>query len=111
MFEVLIALAIFSFAVVGLVIGLDSVVKAMMETRARAFSRLALESRLAYNLIDPPLEGERVIRSNGIDFRESLTSVPLLDAQGNQINGVYRLKIHSKYDHDEEEAEILLYRP
>jgi prepilin-type N-terminal cleavage/methylation domain-containing protein len=111
LFEVLIALAVFAFSVTGLVMALDSMVKAVLETREHALSRLSLESRLAYNLVDPPLSGNRTLTSHGVTFTESLTPVNLTDVHGNEISSIYRLKITSEYEKITDSAEILLYRP
>ena len=111
LFEVLIALAVFAFSVAGLVMALDSMVKAVLETRQRVFSRLELESRLAYNMVDPPISGDRTITSHGVTFTESVAPVDLTDVQGNEITGIYRLKITSEYEKTTDSAEILLYRP
>ncbi|MFZ4115551.1 MAG: type IV pilus modification PilV family protein [Chthoniobacterales bacterium] len=111
LFEVLIALAVFAFSVAGLVMALDSMVKAVLETRERVFSRLSLESRLAYNLVDPPVSGDRTLTNHGVTFTESLTPLDLTDVHGNEIRGIYRLKITSEYEKITDSAEILLYRP
>lgn len=110
LFEVLIALAVFAFSVAGLVMALDSMVKAVIETRSRVFLRLALESRLAYDMIDPPTSENRQASSHGVIFTESLTRVNMTDDRGNEIPGIYRLKIISEYDKETDSAEILLYR-
>ncbi len=111
LFEVLIALAVFAFSVAGLVISLDSMVKAVLETRERAFLRLALESRLAYNMIEPPMGGDRTLTINGISFLESLTKVDMTDANNKEIPNIYRLKISSSYEKATDSAEILLFPP
>jgi prepilin-type N-terminal cleavage/methylation domain-containing protein len=111
LFEVLIALAVFAFSVAGLVMSLDSIVKAVLETREHAFSRLGLESRLAYNLADPPISGDRTITENGITFTEGLTPVEIADANGRAIPNIYRLKITSQYEKTSDSAETLLYLP
>lgn len=112
LFEVLIALAVFSFAVGGLVIALESIAQGCIEARSTALSRLQLESRLAYNMVDPPIDGDRTIKSDsGIVTKESLVPVTLNNAQSQEITSIYRLQITTEYQKTKDSAEILLYRP
>ena len=111
LFEVLVALAVFSFAIGGLAIALESMAQAVLEARERVLSRLQLESRLAYNLVDPPLEGDRTIKANEVVTTESMELVELSNAQSQEITGMYRLKITSQCKKTKDSAEILLYRP
>ena len=112
LFEVLIALAVFALAVAGIIIALDSIVQGALEARQRVLSRLELASRLAYNMVDPPLSGDRTVTSpQGITTTESLTPEDLKDGQDHVITGVYRLKISSQYGTSTDSAEILLYHP
>ncbi|MBX9742236.1 MAG: prepilin-type N-terminal cleavage/methylation domain-containing protein [Chthoniobacterales bacterium] len=112
LFEVLVALTVFSFAVGGLVIALESVAEACIEARERALSRLELESRLAYNMVDPPLEGDRTIKtSSGIAITESLTPLTLNNANNQEVVGISRLTITAQNKKTKDSAEILIYRP
>ena len=110
LFEVLLSLAIFALSVTGLVVALNSMVKTVIETRAHVFMRLALESRLAYDMVDPPISGDRRIISHGVTFNESLIHVDMTDDHGNELPGIYRLKILSEYDRETDSLEVLLYR-
>ena len=110
LFEVLLSLAIFALSVTGLVVALDSMVKTVLETRVRVFMRLALESRLAYDMVDPPVSGDRSITSHGVTFTESLIPVDMTDDHGNEIPGIFRLKIISEYEKETDSLEVLLYR-
>ena len=114
LFEVLIALAVFCIAVTGLAIGLDTAVQSAIEARQRVLSRIELESRIAYNMVDPPLSGDRILgasENHGIALQESAAPEQLEDAQNNQITGVYRVKITSKMGKISDSAEILVYHP
>jgi prepilin-type N-terminal cleavage/methylation domain-containing protein len=111
LFEVLVALAVFSFAIGGLAIALESMAQAALEARERVLSRLQLESRLAYNLVDPPLEGDRKIKANEVTTIESMEPVDLTNDQSQKVLGIYRLKITSQCKKTKDSAEILLYRP
>ncbi|HLB33548.1 MAG: hypothetical protein A3F67_06050 [Verrucomicrobia bacterium RIFCSPHIGHO2_12_FULL_41_10] len=111
LFEVLIALTVFIFAVTGLAIALDSMIQSALTARERVLSRLELESRLAYNMTDPPLEGSRTLKSeenHGVEVQESLEPVELKDNQDQLIPNIYRLKINTKIGTITDSAEILL---
>lgn len=112
LFEVLVALTVFAFAIGGLAIALESIAQTCIEARERVFSRLELESRLAYNLVNPPLEGERSLKSSsGIVINESLTPVTLTDANNQEVVGICRLTITAQSKKTKDSAEVLLYRP
>lgn len=114
LFEVLIALAVFSIAVTGLAIALDTVVQSALEARQRVLTRLELESRIAYNMIDPPLSGERTIdaaSNHGVAIKESATLEQLQDAQNQPLTGIYRLQISAQIGQVNDSAEILIYHP
>ncbi|MFI0348361.1 MAG: prepilin-type N-terminal cleavage/methylation domain-containing protein [Chthoniobacterales bacterium] len=114
LFEVLIALAVFCIAVTGLAVALETAVQSSIEARQRVLSRLELESRLAYNMVDPPLSGNRTIEArdnNGIAVEESATPEQLEDAQNHLITGLYRIKIITKNGKINDTAEMLLYHP
>ena len=110
--EVLLALTVFVFAVTGLALALDSMIQAALEARERVFSRLELESRIAYNMVDPPLSGNRTLtaeENHGVAIDESCTPEELQDNQGQSIPGIYRLKISSKMGKVSDTAEVLLH--
>lgn len=114
LFEVLIALAVFSLAVTGLAIALESIVQTALEARQRSFCRMELESRLAYNMADPPIEGERTLtasENHGFDVTESATPEVIEDGEGHPLTGIYRLKISSKMGNTTSSLETLIYHP
>ena len=116
LFEVLIALGVFSIAVTGLAIGLQSAVEAALSARERAVSRFVIESRLAAAMTDPPLDGKREIdgrTNNGISVVETFEQVELLDTNGQIIPGMWKLRVTAKAGRGgvEETAEILVFRP
>ena len=114
LFEVLIALAVFALAITGLAMALQSIVQTALEARQRAFCRLELESRLAYNMVDPPLSGDRTFEAkenHGFHIVESATPENLQDGEGNPITGIYRLKITSKSGNITDAVETLIYHP
>jgi type II secretion system protein I len=114
LFEVLIALAVFALAVTGLAIALESIVQTALEARQRTLSRLELESRLAYNMVDPPLEGDRSLsaaENHGFNVTESAAPEELQDAQGHPLSGIYRLKISCNIGKETRSLETLIYHP
>src|SRR3990167_7279022 len=111
LFEVLIALTVFIFAVTGLAIALDSMIQSALTARERVLSPLEPESRLAYNMTDPPLGGSRTLKSeenHGVEVQESLEPVELKTNQDQLIPNIYRLKINTKIGTITDSAEILL---
>lgn len=114
LFEVLIALAVFALAVTGLAIALESIVQTALEARQRTLSRMELESRLAYDMVDPPLEGDRTLsasENHGFAITESATPEELQDGEGHPLTGIYRLKISSKIGSNTDSLETLIYHP
>ena len=114
LFEVLIALAVFAMAVTGLAMALESIVQTALEARQRTLSRMELESRLAYNMVDPPIEEDRTLsaaENHGFNITESATQENLEDAEGHPLTGIYRLKISSKIGNNTDSLETLIYHP
>ncbi len=114
LFEVLIALAVFALAVTGLAIALESIVQTALETRQRTLSHMELESRLAYNMVDPPIQGERTLsaaENHGFEVIESATPEEIEDGEGHPLQAIYRLKIISKMGNATHSLETLIYHP
>ena len=114
LFEVLIALAVFAMAVTGLAMALESIVQTALEARQRTLSRLELESRLAYDMVNPPIEGDRTLsaeKNHGFNITESATQENLEDAEGEPLTGLYRLKISSTIGNNTDSLETLIYHP
>ena len=117
LFEVLVALGVFSIAVTGLAIALDSAVGAAFEARERSQCRTLLESRLAAAMSDPPLNGKRVIEArdnHGVRVEETLDVFEAKTTNGVVVPGLYKLKITAEFEKGKsgrETAEILIYKP
>lgn len=115
LFEVLIALAVFMLAVVGIAKALDMALQAALEARQRTQCRQQLESRLAYCLADPPQEGAaRVIpaeKNNGVRVEETLVPYPAKNAKGEDLHGLKKLRILTKSGTQSDSAGILLHHP
>jgi len=114
LFEVLIALAVFALAVTGLAIALESIVQTALEARQRTLLRMELESRLAYDMVDPPIEGDRTLsaaENHGFEITESATQENLEDGEGHPLTGIYRLKVTTKMNNSTDSLETLIYHP
>lgn len=115
LFEVLIALAVFMLAVVGIAKALDTALQAALEARQRTQCRQQLESRLAYCLADPPQEGTpRILpaeKNNGVRVEETLTPYAAKNAKGQELQGLKKLQIITKSGTQSDRAEILFNHP
>jgi type II secretory pathway component PulJ len=114
LFEVLIALAVFMLAVIGLSTALDSALQAALEVRQRSQCRQELESCLAYCQVDLPGDTPRILEAetnNGMRVEESVVPYPLTDGKGREITGLKKLTITTKLGKQSDHAEILIYRP
>ena len=112
--EVLLALGVFALAAVGLVIAIDTALRAALTVRERSMARRELESRLAYCLADPPGPAKRVLtpeQNHGVRVEETLVSWPMKDGTGREVAGMKKLTILTGSGALAEKAEILLYRP
>ena len=112
--EVLLALGVFALAAVGLVIAIDTALRAALTVRERSMARRELESRLAYCLADPPGPAKRVLtpeQNHGVRVEETLVSWPMKDGTGKEVAGMKKLTILTGSGALAEKAEILLYRP
>jgi len=115
LFEIMIALAVFMLAVVGIAKAIDSALQGGIEARRRTQCRQQLESRLSYCLADPPLTGQpRVIEANdnhGVRVEETLEPYAAQNAKGQEIPGLKKLVIKTKAGNQSDSADILLNHP
>jgi type II secretion system protein I len=112
--EVLLALGVFALAAVGLVIAIDTSLRAALSVRERSMARRELESRIAYCLADPPGSEKRIIapeKNHGVRVEETLVPWPMKNAAGREVSGMKKLTILTGSGDTAEKAEILLYRP
>jgi type II secretion system protein I len=115
LFEVLIALGVFSVAVTGLAIALQSAVEAGLAARERMLARIIIESRLAAAMADPPLDGKRELdpgKNNGLAVLEEFEPVEIQNTNGQVLPGMWKLTVTAKLKRAEinERAEILVFR-
>lgn len=112
--EVLLALGVFALAAAGLVVAIDTALRAALTVRERSMARRELESRLAYCLADPPGTAKRVLtpeQNHGIRVEETLVPWPMKDGTGKEVSGMKKLTVVTGSGDSAEKAEILLYRP
>lgn len=112
--EVLLALGVFALAAVGLIVAIDTALRAALSVRDRSMARRELESRLAYCLADPPGPSKRVLtpeQNHGIKVEETLVPWPMKNGDGKEVSGMKKLTILTGTGDSAEKAEILLYRP
>ena len=112
--EVLIALGVFAFAAMGLIVAIDTALQAALAVRDRSMARRELESRLAYCLADPPGQAKRIIppeQNHGIKVEETLVPCPMKNGEGKEVPGMKKLTIVTGTGDSAEKAEVLLFRP
>lgn len=113
LFEVLIALAVFVLAALGIARAISETVDAAMSARARSSGREMLESRLAYCQAIPPRLGE-TRKSEFANWRveETLRPFEARNSEGTQVRGLYELTITAKAGKpaDEEKIVVLIHK-
>lgn len=110
--EILVALGVFAVAITGLALALDAAVGSALEARERTLARSVLESRLAFCLANPPLEGRRVVEAaenNGVRIEETFEPVELKTTNGTILPGMYRLVIEASWGRSIVEKADLLF--
>jgi len=112
--EVLLALGVFALAAVGLVVAIDTALRAALAVRERSMARRELESRIACCLADPPEQAKRVLtpdQNHGVRVEETVVPWPMKAGDGREVTGMKKLTIITGSGDSAEKAEILLYRP
>lgn len=116
LFEVLIALAVFALAALGIGQAISGSVDAAMAARDRSLFRTALESRLAYCQAFPPKPGEvRRVEGTapGLRIEETLELHSAENAKGKPVENLFRLTLTASREggRDQEKISILLLQP
>jgi len=108
LFEVLVALTIFSFAVIGCLVAYNSTLSAAREVRHDAEVRRILEDRVAELEGMEPREYEKVIDSAlpGLKIRESIRPEEITDAQGTVLSGFWKVEVTAEWERDGAPQEI-----
>jgi type II secretory pathway component PulJ len=102
LFEALVALAVFSFAVIGFLWAYDATLDAAREVRREAIVRQIMEDRIAWleiaelvetdNRIDGPLPGMKI--------RETIQPERLIDEEQNILQGFWRAAVVVEWETD-----------
>lgn len=117
LFEVLVALAVFAMAVIGLMVALNSALSAARQIRTEARIRALLESRLATLEGGLIFETERVTESTNprVKFTESLRREKVVGTGRDVLEGFWRARVVAEWEADGEqrrqEATFLRYSP
>jgi len=114
LFEVLLALAVFALAVVGLATAMDTALQSALEVRERSALRAELESQLATRQ-GFPLNAEHLTieakDNRGISVEETLTPHPLKNQKGDEIQNIKQLTIKVTMGKESDTASILVNAP
>lgn len=117
LFEVLLALAIFGLAVIGMLGALNSALSSAREARLGQFARIQLESRLAILEGEPLRPTQRQVEqaSPKMTFTESIQKEPITTASHETLDGFWRLKVVANWSASDgerkEEISFLRYSP
>jgi type II secretory pathway pseudopilin PulG len=111
LFEVVIALAVFAFAVVGLMTALNTAIQSALEVRQRAMIRQELDSQLAIRMGIPLAQEKFVLEAkenHGIRVEETSIPYPLKNKDGVDLVNITKLTITASIDKQSDSASILV---
>ncbi|HEY5706883.1 MAG TPA: type II secretion system protein [Terrimicrobiaceae bacterium] len=118
LFEVLVALGLFAFAVVGLLAGIRAMADVADEARIASAVRQQMESRVAFMEVLRPANYEKTIT---VDFPKMTITEQMLPetvsrGEGKQpLAGLWRVRIRARWEvsgrHGEDEASFLRHDP
>ena len=111
LFEVLIALAVFMMAVIGIATALNTAIQNALEVRQRSMLRAELESQLAIRMGDPLKKEVLVLEAkdnHGIRVEERLQPLVGKDREGREFQHLARLTISASIGNQSDTASILV---
>lgn len=108
LFEVLVALTIFSFAVIGCLVAYNSTLSAAREVRFEAEVRRILEDRIAHLEGMELKEYEDQIESDlpGLKIRETIRPEEIVDSERTILSGFWKVEIIATWERDGTPQEI-----
>lgn len=108
LFEVLVALTIFSFAVIGCLVAYNSTLSAAREVRFEAEVRRILEDRIAHLEGMELKEYEDQIESDlpGLKIRETIRPEEIVDSERTILSGFWKVEITASWERDGVPQEI-----
>jgi prepilin-type N-terminal cleavage/methylation domain-containing protein len=113
LFEVLIALAVFVLAALGIGQAISGTADAALAARNHSQIRTVLESRLAYCQALPPKPGQvQRTEISGLLIEESLRPANLKNSEGNPLEGLFELTITAtrKNPAESDKVSVLVHR-
>jgi prepilin-type N-terminal cleavage/methylation domain-containing protein len=116
-FEVMIALSIFSLVVVGLATCLNELMDASIQSRREDEILMELETRLSEARRLPLAPGKTELEkdSRGVVYEQEVTVLELQNQRQAQLNGLYQLVIRARWPagegNQEREAMVYVYQP
>jgi type II secretory pathway component PulJ len=114
LFEIMIALTVFAFAVVGLATALDRALNAGIEVRQHSLLRSELESQLAIRMAIPLEKDTLVLEAKdnrGIRVEESIVPFEAQNQNGDDVQNIKKLTITASMGKENESASILVNQP
>ena len=114
LFEIMIALTVFAFAVVGLATALDRALNAGIEVRQRSLLRSELESQLAIRMAIPLEKDTFVLEAKdnrGIRVEENIVPFEAQNQNGDDVQNIKKLTITASMGKENESASILVNQP
>ncbi len=95
--EVLVAVAVFAFAVLGLLFALNVTTDAARETLRQQALRAELQNRLARLSVPPYNEGRQTEESGGIRYTSEITREQIKDSELTLMEGYWRIRVLAEW--------------
>ncbi|MBN8709789.1 MAG: prepilin-type N-terminal cleavage/methylation domain-containing protein [Verrucomicrobia bacterium] len=95
--EVLVAVAVFAFAVLGLLFALNVTTDAARETLRQQALRAELQNRLARLSVPPYNEGRQTEETGGIRYTSEVAREPIKAADLTLMDGYWRIRVLAEW--------------
>lgn len=95
--EVLVAVAVFAFAVLGLLFALNVTTDAARETLRQQALRAELQNRLARLSVPPYNEGRQTEEAGGIRYTSEVAREPIKAADLTLMDGYWRIRVLAEW--------------
>jgi Tfp pilus assembly protein PilV len=118
LFEVLVALGLFAFAVVGLLAGIRAIADVVDEARIASAVRQQMENRVAFMEVLRPAKYEKIVTADfpKMTITEEMFPETVSRGEGKQpLSGFWRVRIRARWEaagqRGEDEASFLRHDP